>query len=299
MSIYLFGPLIKQRREELGYTQEDLADGICSVPTLSRIENGERIPTKEHSERLLQRLGYSDIIQVQFVSERTFRDHELKYCIRQAFVSKRWDEAKALLEQYISTADQNDCLSKQFILFHKTALAATTMPLHEQLTLLAEAINLTCPRYNSESLPDFLSYDEILIINSIAICYGDLGEYDEAIRLLYALKRHYDNHMVNQEEIMRTQLLVLYNLSKYLGCASRFDECIEICDLGIRISRETKKCSQLDKMLYNKAWALIHRGRTEDLPIAKEALRLAINLAEALGTESLMKHYIQFMNQHF
>ena len=65
MSIYLFGPLIKQRREELGYTQEDLADGICSVPTLSRIENGERIPTKQHSEMLLQRLGYSDSFQAK------------------------------------------------------------------------------------------------------------------------------------------------------------------------------------------------------------------------------------------
>ena len=58
--ILQFGLIIKRRREELGYTQEELADGICSVPTLSRIENGERMPTKEHFEMLLQRLGYSD-----------------------------------------------------------------------------------------------------------------------------------------------------------------------------------------------------------------------------------------------
>ena len=71
MSLYLFGPLIKQRREELGYTQEDLADGICSVPTLSRIENGERLPNKRHSEMLLQRLGYSDSIIINYVDEKT------------------------------------------------------------------------------------------------------------------------------------------------------------------------------------------------------------------------------------
>ena len=58
MPIYPYGALIRQRREELGYTQEELADGICSVPTLSRIENGERLPTKEHSEMLFSRLGY-------------------------------------------------------------------------------------------------------------------------------------------------------------------------------------------------------------------------------------------------
>ena len=55
MPIFQFGYIIRNRREELGYTQEDLADGICSVPTLSRIENGERMPTKEHFEMLDKR----------------------------------------------------------------------------------------------------------------------------------------------------------------------------------------------------------------------------------------------------
>ena len=70
MPIYPYGAMIRQRREELGYTQEELADGICAVPTLSRIENGERLPTKEHSEMLLPRLGYADAVAMQFVSGR-------------------------------------------------------------------------------------------------------------------------------------------------------------------------------------------------------------------------------------
>lgn len=46
MAVFQLGPILKARREELGLSQEDLADGICAVPTLSRIENGERMPTK-------------------------------------------------------------------------------------------------------------------------------------------------------------------------------------------------------------------------------------------------------------
>lgn len=71
MPIYKFGYIIRQRREELGYTQEDLAEGICSVPTLSRIENGERLPTKDHFEMLLQRLGFSESILYNYVDEHT------------------------------------------------------------------------------------------------------------------------------------------------------------------------------------------------------------------------------------
>ena len=57
MAVFQLGPIIRNRRTELGLSQEDLADGICSVPTLSRIENGERMPTKNHFEMLMQRLG--------------------------------------------------------------------------------------------------------------------------------------------------------------------------------------------------------------------------------------------------
>ena len=57
MSILKLGEIIRRRREELGVSQEDLAYGICSVPTLSRVENGERMPTQSHLEAILQRRG--------------------------------------------------------------------------------------------------------------------------------------------------------------------------------------------------------------------------------------------------
>lgn len=104
MSIYLFGPLIKQRREELGYSQEDLADGICSVPTLSRIENGERLPSKQHSEMLLQRLGYSDSIIINYVDEKTLKLHESKYSIRHEVMCGKLKQARSLIEQFVSMA---------------------------------------------------------------------------------------------------------------------------------------------------------------------------------------------------
>ena len=99
MAIFQFGPIIKSKREELGYTQEELADGICSVPTLSRIENGDRMPTREHFEMLLQRLGYSDTMLDHFVDERHLHLHELKFQIRQEIMLNHLEKAKMLLLQ--------------------------------------------------------------------------------------------------------------------------------------------------------------------------------------------------------
>ena len=297
MSIYLFGPLIKKRREELGYTQEELADGICSVPTLSRIENGERIPTRHHGEMLLQRLGYSDSVQISFVSKKTLKSHELKYSIRQAVNNHKNEQAMKLLEQFIQLADRSDHVSGQFILLYQTLLSSLSN--EEKIDQLTKAVQLTCPKFDSVSIPEFLSYEEIIIINNLAVCLGDDGRVDEAVRLLNALKQHHENNMVDQEEILRTQLLILFNLSKYLGQAQKYDECIEICDQGIRISQETRRCNNLDHFYFNKAQSLLRRNRAHDAPIAKECIRLAICTADALGRATQKQNLIEFMHSTF
>ena len=71
MSYYPLGYIIKNRREELQLSQEDLAEGICSVSTLSRIENGERMPSKNHYEMLMQRLGYS-ALSLDYFTDKQF-----------------------------------------------------------------------------------------------------------------------------------------------------------------------------------------------------------------------------------
>ena len=57
MAKYAVGDYIYRVRKERGYTQEELAGGICSAGTLSKIENGSRTPSVSIYEALMQRLG--------------------------------------------------------------------------------------------------------------------------------------------------------------------------------------------------------------------------------------------------
>src|SRR5215212_4667277 len=53
-----FGPWIKQRRKELGLTQEDLARRVrCSRMTILKIELGERRPSGQVAGLLAEALG--------------------------------------------------------------------------------------------------------------------------------------------------------------------------------------------------------------------------------------------------
>ena len=57
MAFYLMGDYIREQRERLGVTQEDLCEGICSPGTLSKIENGRQSVRLNQYIALMERLG--------------------------------------------------------------------------------------------------------------------------------------------------------------------------------------------------------------------------------------------------
>lgn len=299
MPIYKIGYVIKQRREELGYTQEDLADGICSVPTLSRIENGERLPTKNHFEMLFQRLGLSDATLYTYVDENTLYLHELKFKIRQSIIFGRYDEAQELLRDYSSKADMSSPLERQFVLLNNTLSSREGYSEEERLNRFEEAIRLTCPRYKDGFFPRILSYEDIIILNNIAICHQKRQNLKAAIDILSNIKKYYETGVVNQEEILRTQTMVLYNLSKCLGLSGKYDECIEVCNLGIRIARATGRCGCLSELLYNRAWSLSKRMLPGDMEQAEDTAKHALFAAIAIGNTQAAEHYRNFIKRTF
>lgn len=275
MAVFQLGPILKARREELGLSQEDLADGICAVPTLSRIENGERMPTKNHFEMLMQRLGYSAMSMDFFTDKRDFLIHELKFKTRLAYMVKNYSLARHRLDELEQVLDKPTQIDRQFVLLYQILLKKNQVSNTEKLKQLEIAIQLTCPKYKCNYIPRVLSYEEIILLNNIAICYDTLGDRSHAISILTALKEYYDHHVVSEEEALRTQPMILYNLSKFLGLSGQYDECIEICDLGIRIARATGRCPLLAKTLYNRAWALIQRNHIGDWENAETSLKQA------------------------
>ena len=66
------GQRIQELRKGLGLSQEELADGICSPVSISRIENGAQMPSGTVLEALLARLGTStyQLCDIYYRSEK-------------------------------------------------------------------------------------------------------------------------------------------------------------------------------------------------------------------------------------
>lgn len=299
MSFFQLGSIIRNRREELGYSQEDLADGICSVPTLSRIENGERMPTKNHYEMLMQRLGYSAMSLDFFTDKKDFLIHELKFKIRHAYMENDFNRCKKLLQELCSFLDERNTIDEQFVCLYDTLLNQNSLPVTEKLDKLETALRLTCHRYGSNFVPKILSYEEIILLNNIAVCYDALGQRDRTIELLYAVKNYYERQVSSSEEALRTQPMILYNLSKALGQEARFDECIAVCNQGISLARRTYRYAHYEKMLYNHAWAHLRRNQSGDRAVAKQSIKQAYGYAYSLGDQRIMKVLRSFFEETF
>lgn len=97
--IYNICEYIKTRRKELGITQYELASGICSVMTISRIERGEQAPQDSTLKSILQRLGLSGAELMFANSTDRLLMHQLKYDIRQTIILKDYSKAEKILKE--------------------------------------------------------------------------------------------------------------------------------------------------------------------------------------------------------
>lgn len=197
MKNVFLGEYVKQRRLDLGLTQEQLCYGICEPMTLSRLENGKQTPSRNRINALLQRLGLPDDRYFALLSKNELEMEALQKEIVACNVTEKVPEGFEKLAQFEKLADPDDQIAQQFALRSRVLLGRLDgryTPL-EQIDLLMQAIQLTVPRFDLESIESFLyTRDEITIINQIGLAYSDAGQNKKAAEIYYQLLKYVRKH---------------------------------------------------------------------------------------------------------
>ncbi len=277
MSVYNIGEFIKEKRERMGVTQEELCQGICSLSTMSRIESGGRMPKSKVIVPLLQRLGLSDFVVDSMSTKEELEGVDLVTKMRSSYIDGDIETAKSLFTQVKPYYKTLSVSYQQFYRLFETRLKidsgeldyAKALPIYEDL------MRMTVPGYSIDSLPRLMTFEEINVLNNIAIAYGKTGRMDTAIEAYYAIKRFYDNHATNIDNVLRTLPTIYYNLSKYLGLSGRYDECVRICEDGIKYIELSDRYFNYASIMYNLAWVLVRRKNDGDIERAKSVLKKA------------------------
>lgn len=197
MAQYPLGIIIRQRRDMLGLSQQQLCQGICDRSTLSRIERGDQVPAYSTLRALLQRLGLQEKDVHFLLGQPDFETAQLQKEIVALNTRKQWLQAQQKIRELQALPTDADPLTRQFILRAK-ALAgyeqdgkAVPYPYEEQRQMLLEALQISCPGIDPEHLQGhLLGEEEGKLLNQIAITYSESGERRRAALSGAAQKGH-------------------------------------------------------------------------------------------------------------
>lgn len=298
MPLYSVGKVIKEARKRLRslegdkYSQENVAAGICSVATLSKIENGVQNPSKKVMEALLQKLdlpvGIYNVSATDDEIKRAEIEWKLKSC-----VAKRDFDIEKLLEEYRSCcASEMGVLEKQFYLYFKAIYAAwgKHVPADEALNLFEEAIKLTVKDFTleSESYRRFYTIEELMILNSIALEeYTISSKKKKALKRMYFLKDYFEKGNMDNEEWTRQYPAILANLSNWEEDEGHYDKELKLAEKGIEICIECNNLRCFDHLLFNKGIALAYLGNEEK---AQKIIATALSVMRAENMQEVSNH---------
>lgn len=301
MAVYNIGEFIKEKRERMGITQDELCEGICSLPTMSRIESGTRMPKRETIIQIFQRLGIPAEMYPNYTTKSDLEVLYLVYQIRQSYNINDMATAKVLFSKLNGEYNNLPVPDKQFCRLFETVLKMNSGELNyaQALPELEDIMKMSCPNYSLDRLPRLMTFEEINVLNNIAICYAKMNKIDIAIEIYYSIIGTYKLRASNIEDSLRTSPAIYYNLSKYLGLSGRYDECIRICEDGIRHIELSGKYRNYPSIMYNLAWVLVRRNSKGDMERAETILKKAYYTSIISWSKSLTEKVRYLYKEYF
>ena len=293
------GEVIKRRRKELGLTQAEVCEEICEPMTLSRIENGKQAPSYNRVKAILHRLDLPDDRYTALLEEDEIKLEDLKReaCAKENLFweasdqdrPKRREEALAAIQALEEFAGE-DHLTRQFIMGLKETLGKPEGPytLEEKLELLMGAIRITRPKFDLEEINDLrYSKEEMALIIRIASAYSLAGEKRKALDIYHQLIKYTRKHGWDQPRYANHLALILNNYARELNIDKRYEETLEIAQLGWSICVKYAEYQCLGTLLAIQANTYAHleeKGKSEDLYYQ------ALYLYKALGNWANIAH---------
>lgn len=193
---YIFGELIKQLRKKYGLTQAQLAEDVCSIRHLRRIESGDFEPSVYVVHKLSSKLNidlnefYKKVYSNTSIETEKYSEQIIQNLIESNF--EKVSELIALLENHPDFQSN----ANKALLYHAKALCLLNSPEHENnrekfmkvISLCEIGIKYEHPDFSLENYKQLIfSNYSYSMLHLISFCYRSLKEYDKCKILLLFL----------------------------------------------------------------------------------------------------------------
>lgn len=289
------GEYIKQSRINLGITQEQLCEGICDPITVSRMENGKQMPSYNRIRAFLQRLGLPDDRYYALLSKnemeiKTLQDEILADVIRfeRAAPENRAGIREAGLQKIKkleALAEPDDRIIRQYIISEQVTLGKPDGPYspEERLELLMGALRITVPKIDLDEINlGLYSTDETTLLTKIAATYELMGQRKKAIDIYSQLLKYVQKHYRELSKYAGHFAIVAHNYTRELFMAGRYDDALEVAELGRKVCAEYAHYQFLPGLIDLMGSCYFYKG---DLEKCKEYYRYAYCIYKVIGND--------------
>lgn len=314
MANYKAGDVIRLTRNAVGLTQEELSDGICSVETLSRIENNRHKIKRDIYRKLMERLerGIHDNCAVCMGNDMSLLE---EYILLEDTLSKReYDISKQYLA-HICEKISDSVVDRQYL---KRVRALVDYELGEIsaqafIKQLQEAMEMTIPAYESYLWGDqrgrIYPYreQEILILMGMGIAYYDVGELDKDIIIYETIIRSLDAGYMDEKNAAELKLINLANLSRPLGKLGRYEEALAKAEEGLNMAVSRGYAHGLVELMMGVAGCRMRIAKNgidterkqQELAESKKMMQQAYYIAAARKDKYNLKSIVENLKYHF
>jgi len=260
------GSMIRALRERAGLSLNRLSLGICDKGTLQKIEKGGLDASFFILEAIVQRLGRDvGLYQNFFLSKSDFAALQLRDRINILIITRRFDDAAGLLDEFEGVPAMKYSVNRQFAKFFRAQIFAASSGA-PQPKMMLDALRVTYVEFNERSIDRYpLTYCETAIINQYAGHCGSAGDSARAAdiyeRLLRTLNERYDD----EGEKARAYTASLFNYSTYLGRLEQRQKALAAINEGMAFAHGKGHVLNLPGLAFNKGYNELKLNKDADV----------------------------------
>lgn len=294
MSNYNVGDIIRLTRQSIGMSQEELSDGICSVQTLSRIENGKVNVKKSIYQKLMERMGRNGQKNYSILALEEFDALEMMRKTNNLIFRREYTEAEIYLDKLKSILDLEDVHNLQYVKRKEVTInyQKGCISKEEYLKGLEMIISITISDYKLfiDKIYPFTA-EEVRILMNIASAYGIFEKNEIAISIYYMLLRSLNSGYMAKKNAMPLILVIMHGTARMHGGMGRHQIAINICWNAIQKSKKYHLFTIFPTVYGEIAWNMLKQIEKGERPEEeKEECKKIMRQGYAAAT--LSKQYV-------
>ena len=289
------GDIIRDLRKEKKLTQEELAEGICSSVSISRIENGTQMPSSATLEKILAKLDAStyQLCDIYFKKEQNHQFEE--FAEHAAGAINRGDIAfaKSLLTA-LEESENPDEKNYQTVDFIKGSILLYENS-DEALDVLTKALSYTRPDFSFSNFQNVLfTVVEVNIISLIAAFYYGKGDYFKALTISKELYESLKNHKSDVKYYGVLRMYVAMTLAGSLLKCGSVSEALAVIDETENWALSKSEFTIMPDFQFTKARIIYQNGQKNE---ALKIIDAVLPYVQLIKKDKLAEQMIEFKEQ--